>query len=185
MILCDVDGAAIGVDGRSYGTTPQARAIVLEPGPHLLLIESREVSTPFTQRLEVGAGATLSVNARLRAPEAATVPPPLAGSSKPPASAVDRPARAVAPPVGRDPVPVSRPAASGGWTRTAALVTGGVALAAVGAGGVAWVVKEVKLRKFNDDSNGCGTDLEHYGRPGCADLTARGRRPGGWGWRAS
>ncbi|MES1208412.1 MAG: PEGA domain-containing protein [Pseudomonadota bacterium] len=69
---CDVEGAEISVDGRSYGTTPRKNPIRLDPGPHQLVVEKADMP-PFAQRLNTEAGKRVTVTVSLAA---ATGPAP-------------------------------------------------------------------------------------------------------------
>jgi len=117
-VVADVEGAAIIVDGRDMGKTAPARELRLDPGPHLLLVDRGGGTAPFTQRLDVAAGAAVTVVVRLAAPaptadvSTATAPP--------------------APPViARQAAPVVEGAAP---ERGRAWRTAGIATAAAGAG---------------------------------------------------
>jgi tetratricopeptide (TPR) repeat protein len=60
-VIADFAGATIVIDGRDMGKTSAAHDIRLDPGPHLLLIDRGDGMPPFTQRLDVAAGALVSV----------------------------------------------------------------------------------------------------------------------------
>ena len=66
-VVADVEGASIVIDGRDVGKTAPAREIRLDPGPHLLLVDRGGGTAPFTQRLDIAAGAAVTVVVRLTA----------------------------------------------------------------------------------------------------------------------
>ena len=117
-VVADVEGATIVVDGRDMGKTAPAREIRLDPGPHLLLVDRGGGTAPFTQRLDVAAGAAVTVVVRLTPPVADAAP---ASTGPPPAET----ARATAPPVGSAD---SHPDLGQPWRMA------GIAAAAAGAG---------------------------------------------------
>ncbi len=57
-------GAELFVDGRSEGTLPLPRPVLLAPGPHQITIEKNGL-VPLARRLEIAAGAQAVVAARL------------------------------------------------------------------------------------------------------------------------
>ena len=116
-VVADVEGATIVIDGRDMGKTAPAREIRLDPGPHLLLVDRGGGTAPFTQRLDVAAGAAVTVVVRLTAPAPVT--------SEAAATAVAAPPQAP---------PSRQPASTGGLDRGRAWRTAGIATAAAGAG---------------------------------------------------
>jgi len=96
-VVADVEGAEIIVDGRDMGKTAPARELRLDPGPHLLLVDRGGGTPPFTQRLDVAAGAAVTVVVRLTAPApaasatttAGAVPPQTGTAVRPPSAAVE------------------------------------------------------------------------------------------------
>jgi len=78
-VTCDVEGAEISVDGRSYGTTPRKNPIRLDPGPHQLVVEKSGMP-PFAQKLSTVAGKRVTVTVSLAAP---TGPAPTTVVSEP------------------------------------------------------------------------------------------------------
>jgi PEGA domain-containing protein len=124
-IACDVAGAAIVVDGRKVGETPQQRPIHLDPGRHELFV--RKGNLDVQAQLDVSPGQQLTIPARLAAPPAA------------PAAEVKE---SVAPSKER---PWQRPAA---WTTA---VAGGVA---AGVFATTLVVRHFRVKEFNDQHCG-------------------------------
>jgi hypothetical protein len=60
LIDCDLEGAEISVDGRSYGATPSKGPIRLDPGLHQVVVEKAGVP-PFTRKVLLVPGQRLSV----------------------------------------------------------------------------------------------------------------------------
>lgn len=121
-VVADVEGAAIVVDGRDMGKTAPARELRLDPGPHLLLVDRGGGTAPFTQRLDVAAGAAVTVVVHLTAPPAAAG---AAGGAEPGPSAPDVTTAA------RQPSPRAEGTA---LDRGRAWRTAGIVTAAAGAG---------------------------------------------------
>jgi hypothetical protein len=121
-VVADVEGAAIVVDGRDMGKTAPARELRLDPGPHLLLVDRGGGTAPFTQRLDVAAGAAVTVVVHLAAPPAVAG---AAGATEPGATA---PAVAPSTPQPSPGTEGTAPDEGRSW-RTAGIVT-----AAAGAG---------------------------------------------------
>jgi len=119
-VVADVEGAAIVIDGRDMGKTAPARELRLDPGPHLLLVDRGGGTAPFTQRLDVAAGAAVTVVVRLAASPAATSATAVAAATPPEATAIARPS----PSVGEGTAP----------DRGRSWRTAGIATAAAGAG---------------------------------------------------
>lgn len=119
-VVADVEGATIVIDGRDMGKTAPAREIRLDPGPHLLLVDRGGGTAPFTQRLDVAAGAAVTVVVRL------TAAAPTTGETT--ATTV-----ATAPPEATLPLGQAAPGAEG-LDRGRSWRTAGIATAAAGAG---------------------------------------------------
>jgi len=83
-VRCDLAGAEVSVDGRSYGVTPLARPILLAAGPHQVLVEKPGLPL-FAQRVTASAGATLPLDVRLEG--GAVVMPPTPAASPGPVTA--------------------------------------------------------------------------------------------------
>jgi Tfp pilus assembly protein PilF len=149
-VPADIAGAAIFVDGRKVGQTPQERPIYLDPGPHHVSVEKPGGGTVHDERIQASAGQQLTVAMR----------PPVA-----PAAAVE----AVQP---------APPAQTGDWQRPAAWATAAAAAVAAGAFGAAMLVRYQRLKEFND--LGCGTkELDKY-PPECGPRLERGRTAEKW-----
>jgi tetratricopeptide (TPR) repeat protein len=52
---------ALVVDGRDAGKLAPLRRVHLDPGPHLLLVDQPGAPSPFTQRFELAAGASVTI----------------------------------------------------------------------------------------------------------------------------
>jgi len=95
-ISASVDGAAISVDGREAGTSPRDRPVRLAAGPHQVVLEKAGWRT-FAQRVQIAAGATVTVNAVLAPlataapvaprPSPAAPPPTMRATAAPPRAA--------------------------------------------------------------------------------------------------
>lgn len=99
-VVADVEGATIVIDGRDMGKTAPARELRLDPGPHLLLVDRGGGTVPFTQRLDVAAGAAVTVVVRLATPAATAAGGPGAAPDTAPAPVVSTP---LGPPPGEGP----------------------------------------------------------------------------------
>lgn len=163
VLTCDVDGADISVDGRSYGATPARGPLRLDPGPHQLVVE-KAPAAPFTRKVELTAGQRLTVAVVLASGEPAPPVPVPAVSLAP------------SPPT---PQPETPPAPSHSWRWKAGwgLAAGGVAL--LGFGLVERIAANGKYREFNrtmgtlSRCDADGRTREHGGAP-CGDLLAAG-----------
>jgi tetratricopeptide (TPR) repeat protein len=150
-VQSDIAGAAIFVDGKTVGQTPQEKPIYLDPGPHHVSVEKPGGGTGHAERIQASAGQQVTVAMR----------PPVA----PPTAAVE----AVQP---------APPAQTGDWQRPAAWTAAAAATVAAGAFGAAMLVRYQRLTEFND--LGCGTkELHNYPRE-CAPLLDRGRKAEKW-----
>jgi hypothetical protein len=66
-IASDVDGAEVSIDGRSRGTTPLTRPILLAPGTHEIAARaSNGAGAPHIERIEIAPRQNLRVTLRLR-----------------------------------------------------------------------------------------------------------------------
>src|SRR5205823_93599 len=52
-VSTEAAGAQVVIDGRDVGRTPLPRAIPLDVGPHLLLVERGDGSAPYTKRFQI------------------------------------------------------------------------------------------------------------------------------------
>jgi hypothetical protein len=176
-VLADVDGAVIYVDGHSYGVTPRTEDILLDPGPHLLLVEKEGTDKPFTQRFDAAAGQSITLSATLHAPS------PAADKSRPRKLHAGATATAEAPPapahvdsapsgiVAASPaVPAPTPATGEPppWMTPTAWTAAGLAAVGLGLGGIEWAIKEQKYGKFN--SEGCDIAKPALGGGDCSSL---------------
>jgi hypothetical protein len=159
-LRADVEGASIGIDGRSYGKTPRVAEILLDAGTHLLVVEKVGIARSFTKRFDAAPGSSLTVEARLIVPE----PPPVVVTRAKPRNRLQ--IEAVPPPE-----PNTGPHAP--WLKWTGLVTGGLAVAALGFGTVEWIVKEQKYRKFNDTA-GCDVAALDMGGATCTAFAKDG-----------
>ena len=117
-ITCNVDGAIVYLDGLKAGVTPLSGPIVVLPGDHDLRIEA-EGHLPYRASVHVAQGERHAHSATLvPGPESAVLAPVQDGEPAPPEAVANGSTRAY---------------------RTAAFVTGGLALAGLG-GGVALAV---------------------------------------------
>jgi hypothetical protein len=174
-VHADVEGASVVVDGRAYGTTPRADEILLDPGPHLLLMERPGGGgAPFTRKLDIAAGRAVSVEAKL-APEPVVAKPVEPVEAPKPSPTEALPAHNTEEPptlVHRSPEPAT---GAPRWLAPTAIVTGSLAAVALGFGAYEWVIKEQKFRKFNDDMT-CNSNpgLPNAGGGECPGLLADG-----------
>lgn len=87
QVTSDRDGAEVSIDGRSYGLTPLAHPIYVDPGAHQLIVQDHD--RPLVENFNAFAGKEGSLVMRFEAPadkaEHATEPPNL--SLTPPHSA--------------------------------------------------------------------------------------------------
>jgi tetratricopeptide (TPR) repeat protein len=152
VVHADVDGASIGIDGRSYGTTPRDAEIVIDAGAHLLLVEEPGAENVFARRFVVPPGGELIIGAKVQRdqPEATTREAPAVAGE-----------------------PESRTRDLPRWIKPAALVASGVAVAALGFGTYQWIAKEQKYSAFNQS---CGRGSPDNGGGSCSRLLADGDR---------
>jgi len=181
-VTADVTGALIGVDGKSYGATPRADEILLDAGPHTLVVEKAGVGKPYSKSFDVLPGTSMTLDAKLLPPPRPRVAPRLSMES---ATAADGAIGA-----GRSGGGLGIAATSTGadtdtrakWLRRSGYITGGLALVALALGSTEWVIKEQKYQKFNEmtsTSSGlriCTTKPGYpdHGGPGCASLLDEG-----------
>jgi PEGA domain len=146
----DIAGAAIFVDGRKVGQTPQEKPIYLDPGPHHVSLEKPGGGTVHDERIQASAGQQLTV--AMRSP--------------------------VAPPAAVEAVQPAPPAKTGDWQRPAAWTMAAAAAVAAGGFAAAMLVRNQRLTEFND--RGCGTkELDRYPVE-CGPLLDRGRTAEKW-----
>jgi hypothetical protein len=164
-VSADVEGASIGVDGRTFGNTPHPDEIILDAGAHALVVEKPGVGKPFTKRFDAAPGGSLAIEAKVLPPKPARSNRGIMESSR--LGGGDS-----ATGVGRAPVGVvtGGPSTPGSGRRTARVssyVTGGLALVALGVGTFEWVTKEQKYSSFNDH---CGKAAADLGGGNCRSL---------------
>ena len=162
-VKCDLPGAEVFVDGRSFGTS-RSTPIYLDPGPHQLMVEKAGEGSAFTERINASAGQRITVMARLIRAPTATTPP------REPAPREPLPREPVHPvePLPQDKPP--RPAEPGPrWQPIAAWTAAGGAVVAAGFGVVEVLGANNKFRDFNSRSE-CGEIYQQRGGPGCAAL---------------
>jgi hypothetical protein len=119
-IACETDGAEVSVDGRPAGKTPLPKPLLVDPGPHQIVVEQPGgAGAPFTEKIAPRAGETVRVRAQLGA-AAVTHAPPLAtdSASAPTLLASASPAPPPSPPIYRR---------WWFWTAIGAVAAGGVA----------------------------------------------------------
>jgi len=164
-VVCDVDGAEISADGRSYGTTPRALPLRLDPGPHQLVVEKAGVP-PFTAKLSLTAGQRQTVEVKL----ADLMPKPEQPKQEPQPVVPVQPV--TPPPPEEHPMPGKMKAAIG-------VGAGAVALLAFG------VFERLQANsKYSDFNNAtpapygkCDADdrVKDHGGDNCSDLLSSGR----------
>ena len=159
-VRADLDGAAIAIDGRSYGKTPRVEEILLDAGAHSLRVEKAGIARSFTQAFNAAPGQSMTIDAKLLTPE-----PDLAAAPVAPPPRLEGIAAAPSP------EPASSPPRR--WARWSGLAAGGLAVVALGFGTVEWVVKEQRYRKFNDDPS-CDRKFADQGGASCAALLSEG-----------
>jgi hypothetical protein len=165
-VSADVEGASIGVDGRTFGNTPHLDEIILDAGAHALVVDKPGVGKPFTKRFDAAPGGSLAIEAKLLPPKPARSNRVLMEASR------TSGANSGAAGVGRAPMGVvtassSTPGSGRRTARVAAYATGGLALVALGFGTFEWVTKERKYSSFNDHCGKANLDL---GGPDCRPL---------------
>lgn len=140
------EGAHVEVDGVSWGTSPLAAPVFVDPGEHRVLV--RLAGYPPVERLlNVGAGGTMALRVDLTLEEAASPPP----------AAPKIAAEAPTPPPSSAPAPVVEERGLG--ARGVVLLTG-AALTAVGVGvGVGFSLSASAARDEVDQAaRGCDVD---------------------------
>jgi hypothetical protein len=165
-VTTDVTGASILIDGREIGRTPHSNDIRLDPGPHMLTVDRGGGLLPFTQRLEVRAGAVLPVVARF--------PDALGATGGGREGALASTPGGAAPDASADVVRAGDSARQApGWLRPAAWTAAGIGAAALVTGAVSWTIKESEFRSFNRDP-ACDRGLPNDGGATCHDLLESG-----------
>lgn len=168
VVRCDVDGAAISVDGRAKGVTPRKNPVRLDPGPHSLVVEKAPLPA-FTQNINVAAGEKLIVDVHLNvAPTPAPQPVAVPVVVPPP------PPVAPAPP----PEPESPPMS---WKAKLAIGLGAAAVLGLGFGVYEQLAASSKYDQFNsyvapNTLMKCDADSRVAGHGGgnCASLLSDG-----------
>jgi len=166
VLTCDVEGAEISVDGRSYGATPRRAPLRLDPGPHQIVVE-KAPAPPFTRKLDLGAGQRETVAVAL-ASELPRQPAPLAAIPVTPVPAPPPPPAPEEPP--------ARPH-SLRWKAGWGLAAGGVAF--LGFGLVERLIANSKFDEFNGataEFGACdaGAHVRESGGARCARLLSDG-----------
>ena len=177
-VSSDVAGAAITVDGHSYGVTPRASEVFLDAGLHSLVVDKPGVGKTFTKWFDAAAGNSLTIEANLLPPKpkpAKVAPPrtpgPLAAGGAP-AGARGKDSK-LAGTVAASAAPAG-PESGSRWAKWTGFTVGGLAVVALGFGTVEWMVKEQKYVKFNDQ--GCDKRFDDLGGGNCAALLNDGDR---------
>jgi tetratricopeptide (TPR) repeat protein len=142
----EVAGAEILVDGKSRGVTPRERPIYLDPGPHHLAVQKAHPPLAHAERLDVSAGAAITVHVKAPPPAAPPLPGPPAGAA------------AAAPPP-----PVRR------WQAPAAWGAAGLAAVALGYGVAQGLARNRALTQFNGRDE-CFADVAGRGGSECSRL---------------
>jgi PEGA domain len=137
VVLVNVAGASVFVDGRQVGTTPLTEALSLAPGRHALIVRAAE-HEEAERDFEVQAGAKQVLDIVLSAKPA---PMPVAGTAatpSTPASEMSLSARASGP-------PKAQPSASTAvkWTSLAGAVAAGVVA------GTFWLIARSQYQDFD------------------------------------
>jgi PEGA domain len=159
-VRADVDGASIGIDGRSYGQTPHPDEILVDAGAHALTVEKSGFPRRFTKSFDATPGGSFFAEARLLTPD------PHAE-----AAAAAMTTSTAAPMAGILAAPAPEPtAAHARWAKWTGLTTGALAVVALGFGTVEWVIKEQKAIKFNERASACNPKVAGMGGPICNGL---------------
>jgi hypothetical protein len=164
-VNCSTAGADLSVDGRSYGLTPRADPIRLDPGPHQLVVDKAGLAQ-YTQRIVLEAGTRTVVEARLSAQPSAEPPPPVVIVQPPPAA-----------PAAPPPSPASPP----NWGRRAAIGLAVLAVAGLAFGTVSQLGASGKYGDFNktmpaNQLGKCDSDprVKEAGGDPCSQLLSDG-----------
>jgi hypothetical protein len=155
-VKADVAGAAIFVDGREVGRTPQERPIYLDPGPHQVSVEKTDLGTTHAERVDVQAGQRLALEARVARPAPAAA---VAGEVAKSTGATDPEVRA--------------------WRRPLAWATTLGAAVAVGVFATELFISQRDYREFNSNAL-CGTTHVNLSPPRCDQLLRSGRAAEKW-----
>jgi hypothetical protein len=146
-ITCNVDGAEVLLDGRVLGRTPLGGAVRLVAGESVIQVSAKGYFDVARQvQVDAGGLARLDVTLTPSLPAGdAAVPPPERGDPEGAALATSRPASGVLmPQAGNEREPSARDIFHYGSLGLAALgVTAGV---------TGYVIREVNVRSYNDDS---------------------------------
>lgn len=167
VLTCDIDGADISVDGRSYGTSPSRAPLRLDPGPHQIVVE-KAPAPPFTRRVELTAGQRMTV-AVVLAKEPAS-PDPVA-----PAVAAPVPQPVPEQPLAPEPPPQRRHS----WKWWAGWGAAAVGVGALGLGIAERMAANSKFEEFNGARGPfgeCDADarVREHGGGSCSDLLSAG-----------
>jgi PEGA domain len=176
-VHADVAGASIGVDGRRFGSTPRTDEILLDAGPHTLVVEKPGMGKPFSKSFDLVPGGAMTIEAKLLPPKSRPTsrlimePPPMTASIG--GGGVKTSGNLAG--VVQAPAPAPDSDAAPKWAKPAGYVAGGLAVLALGLGTTEWVVKEQKFQRFNSGRQ-CTSNPNYpdMGAAGCAALLKDG-----------
>jgi len=110
IVIADVDGAAVAIDGLAVGITPLFDPVFVEPGEHTVTatMQGRTATSKTNATRGSASPVTLSLQALGVVPTAQPQPPPLPPPPPPPTSTAGQP-----PPLATTPAPYPYPPATG------------------------------------------------------------------------
>lgn len=145
VVVSNLDGADVLIDGVRIGKTPLPRSVPVKPGPHQVVVQKSDLPT-FTQAVDIAVGAEFRIEAHVTIPQADAKVPVL--TEQPAAAAIGDRA-----PMGstQDNTVVGRASTTGGH-RTLGYVIGAVGVAGVVVG---TVYGGIALKNYYDSTRLC------------------------------
>jgi hypothetical protein len=180
-IQSDEPGSDVTLDGKSIGSTPLARPVVVAPGSHEVKMTKSGMKDE-TRRVSPIAGQKVRVSIRMVSNEPPPppitppiAPPPTENPATNPPITVLPPKDGTTPPPPPPPPPPRQPAGTP-WQIPAAVVTAGAGVLLAGGGVIAQVLSSSKYTDFNTLTNApnpskmCNQMISNNGGDVCTSL---------------